>query len=50
MQKLIELALLLQQYNQIANQLATIINRPAQIGHVGEFIASQIFDRLNRGF
>lgn len=44
MNQLIELAALLRQYNQIGSQIAAIIGRPAQIGHIGEFIASQIFD------
>ena len=44
MNQLIELVALLRQYNQIGSQIAAIIGRPAQIGHIGEFIASQIFD------
>lgn len=44
MNQLVELAGLLKQYNLIGNQIAAIIGRPAQIGHVGEFIAAQIFD------
>ncbi|MCE7983175.1 MAG: hypothetical protein DYG89_18535 [Caldilinea sp. CFX5] len=44
MNQLVELADLLKQYNQIGAQIAAIIGRPAQIGHIGEFIAAQIFD------
>ncbi|MFZ4655405.1 MAG: hypothetical protein ACOYNY_00235 [Caldilineaceae bacterium] len=43
MKQLIQLAELLQQYNQIGQQIAALIGRPAQIGHIGEFIAAQIF-------
>ncbi|MCL4559892.1 MAG: hypothetical protein M1281_04650 [Chloroflexi bacterium] len=42
--KLQKLSELIQEKNQIDNEIAEIIQRPAQIGHVGEFIASIIFD------
>jgi len=45
MGKLEDLAALLRQRNTIANQITAIIDRPAQIGHIGEFIASEIFGR-----
>lgn len=44
MNTLAELAGLLLQYNRIGNQIAALIGRPAHIGHMGEFIAAQIFD------
>ena len=39
-----ELAELIKVRNQIANEISSLIGRPAQIGHVGEFIASQVFN------
>ena len=39
-----ELAKLIKQKNEIDERISEIINRPALIGHVGEFIASKIFD------
>ena len=44
MESLEQLAALLQQRNQIDSQIGTIISRPASTGHIGEWIASQIFD------
>jgi hypothetical protein len=44
MDSLEQLATLLRQYNAIGSQIATLIGRPAQIGHAGEYIAAQIFD------
>lgn len=44
MNPLDQLAALLQQRNQIDSQIGSIIGRPASTGHVGEWIASQIFD------
>ena len=44
MDSLEQLAILLRQYNAIGREIATLICRPAQIGHAGEYIASQIFD------
>jgi hypothetical protein len=44
MDSLEQLAILLRQYNAIGKEIATLIGRPAQIGHVGEYIAAQIFD------
>ena len=43
-QELAELARLIQERNVIASQITGIIDRPAQIGHIGEFIASKVFD------
>ena len=39
-----KLADLLGQRNQIDNQIARLIDRPAHAGHLGEFIAAEIFD------
>lgn len=44
MEDLHELAKLIGQRNEIAGKIARIINRPAIIGHVGEFIASKVFN------
>ena len=41
---LCRLAKLIKQKNLIENEIASIIQRPAQVGHAGEFIVSQIFD------
>ena len=30
--------------NRVASEISSLIGRPAQIGHVGEFIASQVFN------
>ena len=42
--KIAELATLIDERNAIASQITNVIGRPAQIGHIGEFIASRIFD------
>ena len=39
-----ELSQLLKERNAIDDQIANIINRPALNGHIGEYIASSIFD------
>ena len=39
-----ELASLLDEYNSIGKEISRITNRPATIGHTGEFIAGNIFD------
>lgn len=44
MNDLTKLADLIKQRNQIAAEIAGVIGRPAQIGHVGEYIAAQIFE------
>lgn len=44
MHSLPELARLLQQHNQITREIAALIGRPAERGHIGEFIATHIFD------
>ena len=41
--RLERLAGLLQKRNAVASEITTIIGRPEQIGHLGEFIASEIF-------
>ena len=41
--KLAELAKLIRERNWIAGEITQIIGRPGQIGHVGEYIASQVF-------
>ncbi|AJY76180.1 hypothetical protein [Paenibacillus beijingensis] len=38
------LAQLLKQKNEIDRQMASILRRPAMLGHTGEFIASNIFN------
>ncbi|GHO49634.1 hypothetical protein [Ktedonospora formicarum] len=40
---LAKLALLIKEKNIVDNQIASIIGRPAQVGHAGEYIASAIF-------
>ncbi len=55
-QNLTELANLIRKRNSIAKKITEIIGRPAQIGHLGEYIASEIFDIVleesaaNKGF
>lgn len=50
------LAGLLATRNRIAREITALVGRPAQIGHLGEFIASQVFDialetsAANKGF
>lgn len=39
-----ELAELIREHNVIAARISALIGRPAQIGHVGEYIAGAIFD------
>ena len=43
MQELPKLAGLVRKRNEIDQQIAEVINRPASMGHLGEFIASRIF-------
>ena len=38
------LAALLREHNKVGEQIAKLIGRPALTGHLGEFIASKIFD------
>jgi len=38
------LATLIRTRNRVSAEISAIIGRPAQIGHVGEFIASRVFD------
>jgi hypothetical protein len=42
--ELIQLAELLRQHNLITTQIAQVIGRPAERGHIGEYIASKVFD------
>ncbi len=44
MQNIEELANLLKQRNSVDLQISKIIDRPAEKGHVGEYIAASIFD------
>ncbi len=44
MDELEALAHLIKQRNTIARKIADLTGRPAQIGHLGEFIASKIFN------
>lgn len=39
-----KLASLIHERNQVSNEIAKIIGRPALIGHIGEYVASKIFD------
>lgn len=39
-----EIANLVKQRNQVDTEISKIIQRPAKEGHIGEFIASRIFD------
>lgn len=39
-----ELAALLHEYNQITARIAVLVERPAERGHIGEFIAEAVFD------
>lgn len=49
MQSALRLAALLQQRNSIDAEIASIIGRPAEKGHVGEYLAGLLFDiELNR--
>jgi hypothetical protein len=41
--QLATLAELIRQKNRVDNEIAALVNRPAQLGHVGEFIAARIF-------
>lgn len=43
MENLVRLAELIGTRNAVTGQIAALIGRPAQIGHVGEYIASRIF-------
>lgn len=40
---LARLAGLIRRKNEVDNEIAALVNRPAQLGHVGEFIAARIF-------
>ena len=44
MESLQQLAQLVRRRNDVANEIAKAIGRPALLGHVGEYIASKIFD------
>ena len=44
MNDLTKLAALIKEKNAVDNEIAKIINRPAQVGHAGEYIAASIFD------
>jgi hypothetical protein len=44
MEQLQNLATLIHQRNQISDAIAALIGRPAEIGHIGEFIAKHIFN------
>ena len=44
MEDLSELADLIRERNTIGKRISFVINRPSTIGHVGEFIASKVFD------
>jgi hypothetical protein len=44
MDDLTTLAALITEKNLVDNKIAKILNRPAQVGHAGEYIAAKIFD------
>ncbi|MCL4263978.1 MAG: hypothetical protein KJ069_12215 [Anaerolineae bacterium] len=44
MEELLRLAGLIDLRNEIAGKITALIGRPAYIGHIGEYIASKIFD------
>jgi hypothetical protein len=44
MEQLSELANLIHQRNHISNSIAALIGRPAEMGHIGEYIAADIFN------
>ena len=44
MEDLQRLAFLIKQWNAVGTEIAAIIGRPAQPGHIGEFVAAAIFD------
>src|SRR5437667_2637553 len=44
MENLKSLARLIRQRNEIEVKITEIIGRPAQLGHIGEYLASKIFD------
>ena len=44
MTDLILLSQLIKSKNEVDNKIARIINRPAMIGHVGEYLAADIFE------
>lgn len=44
MDDLVRLSNLIKDLNDLTAQIGSIINRPAQIGHLGEYIAAKIFD------
>ncbi|HJP58895.1 MAG TPA: hypothetical protein VJ865_02815 [Gemmatimonadaceae bacterium] len=43
-EELDRLSALLREHNRIGEQISTLIGRPALTGHLGEFIASKVFD------
>jgi len=44
MKDLRALADLLTTLNEVGTRISTLVGRPGQIGHVGEFIASRVFE------
>jgi hypothetical protein len=49
-EELARLAALLRSRNSVDQQIAELVGRPAQIGHIGEYIAARVFDiELNQG-
>jgi hypothetical protein len=44
MDKLIQLAELIEKRNLLEQEITAIIGRPADIGHIGEYVASKIFN------
>lgn len=54
--KLTTLAALIDERNEVSSRITALTGRPAQIGHLGEFIAAEVFDialeqsATNKGF
>lgn len=44
MSKIHELAVLIHEHNRITAQIAALLERPAERGHIGEYIAEAVFD------
>jgi hypothetical protein len=43
MEKLEQLAGLIKERNDLEKRITEIINRPAELGHIGEYVASHVF-------
>jgi hypothetical protein len=43
MNELFRLSALIKQFNEIGDLIASLIGRPAEFGHIGEYVASKVF-------